>query len=159
MAASTSTAIGDGSYATATVQLVLSDPSKNQGGRLCFFVNDHLHVLERPAGSLCQHPRNVQHAVTALEQGVRKSLFVVDLSNGLGEEGVVEVCHSHIPEFLTTRNLPQVQKFCLCLMMPSDHAIIPCGHLCVCAGCCASAQLIECPICREPVGQITRIFL
>ena len=46
----------DGSYATGTVQIALNDSEEYQGGRLCFFVRDHLHVLERPAGSVCQHP-------------------------------------------------------------------------------------------------------
>lgn len=79
----------DGPYAMSTSQIALNEGYS--GGRLCYFVNHTLHVLERPTGSLVQHPPRVLHAVTALTDGVRKSLFVVDRENGLGEEGVVEV--------------------------------------------------------------------
>ena len=149
----------DGGYATGTVQVVLSEASEYTGGRPCFFVNDHLHVLERSAASVCQHPPKVLHAVTALEYGARKSLFVVDVYNGLGEEGVVEVCESHVQGFLATCSLPQVQKCCLCLTLPSNHAMLPCGHLCVCADCAAYAQIDACPVCRGEVEQITIIFV
>lgn len=92
----------DGGYATGTVQIALNDQTEYKGGRLCFFVNGVLHVLERPVGSVCQHPRGVLHAVTALTEGTRKSLFVVDQSNGLGERGVVEVTSGDVQAFLET---------------------------------------------------------
>ena len=82
------------------MQVAINDPSEYTGGRLCFFVNDQLHVLERPAGSVCQHPRHVLHAVTALTRGTRKSLFVVDHTNGLGEGNVVTVTKDHVKAFL-----------------------------------------------------------
>jgi ubiquitin len=93
----------DGAYATGTVQIALNEPSEYKGGRLCFFLGDHLSVLERPAGSVCQHPPKVLHAVTTLTEGTRKSLFVVDQSNGLGEEGVVEVTAAHVNAFMDAR--------------------------------------------------------
>ena len=46
----------DGGYATSTSQIALNSPSEYTGGQLCFFVNDHVHFLERPVGSLVQHP-------------------------------------------------------------------------------------------------------
>ena len=90
----------DGSYATGTVQIALNDSDEYQGGRLCFFVRDHLHVLERPAGSVCQHPPKVLHGVSALTEGTRKSLFMVDVSNGLGDGDVVEVTSAHVQSFI-----------------------------------------------------------
>lgn len=90
----------DGGYATSTVQVAINDSSEYAGGRLCFFVNDSLHVLDRPSGSSCQHPREVLHAVTALTRGTRKSLFVVDEFNGLGEGAVVNVKRKHVDSFL-----------------------------------------------------------
>jgi hypothetical protein len=93
----------DGGYATGTVQVALNEPSQYKGGRLCYFVGGQLHVLERPAGSVVQHPARVLHAVTALTEGTRKSLFVVDQSNGLGEGGVVEVTNAHVQAFLAAR--------------------------------------------------------
>eukprot|EP00976_Prorocentrum_cordatum_P074802 1181654-Prorocentrum_minimum.AAC.3 len=49
----------DGSYATGTVQIALNDQSEYHGDRLCFFVNEVLSVLDRPAGSVCQQPASV----------------------------------------------------------------------------------------------------
>jgi hypothetical protein len=48
------------------------------GGELCFFVNDKVHVLDRPVGSLVQYPPKVPHGITHLSSGTQKSLFVVD---------------------------------------------------------------------------------
>ena len=77
---------------------------------MCFFrcgereQDDTLEVLDRrPAGSVCKHPRKVLHAVTSLTRGTRKSLFVVDESNGLGEGGVICVSHHDVTLFLEVR--------------------------------------------------------
>jgi ubiquitin len=90
----------DGGYATGTVQIAINDPAEYQGGQLCFFVKNELFILQRPAGSVCQHPRNVLHAVTSLTTGTRKSLFVVDINNGLGEGGVVTASSREVQSFL-----------------------------------------------------------
>ena len=70
--------------------------SEYKGGRLCYFVSDHLLVLERPVGSLVQHPREVLHAVTCLTEGTRKSLFIVDRHNGLGDNDVLTVTQEDV---------------------------------------------------------------
>ena len=93
----------DGTYASRTLQVALNDPADYQGGRLCFFQDGELVVLERPAGSSCWHPPKVLHAVTTLTAGTRKSLFVVDESNGLGEGAVVAVTTAHVRQFLAAR--------------------------------------------------------
>jgi hypothetical protein len=87
--------------ATATCQVALSDPNTDyKGGKLCYFVKDELHVLEdRPIGSIVSHPGDVLHAVTAVTEGTRKSLFVVDKENGLGMEDVIDVKQQHIKDF------------------------------------------------------------
>ena len=89
----------DGGYATGTVQIALNEETDYKGGRLCFFVSGHLFVLTRPAGSVVQHPKDVLHAVTTLTDGTRKSLFVVDEANGLGENGVIDVTLEHVRAF------------------------------------------------------------
>mmetsp|Transcript_10438 Transcript_10438/g.28865 ORF Transcript_10438/g.28865 Transcript_10438/m.28865 type:complete len:112 (-) Transcript_10438:86-421(-) len=68
----------DGAYASHTVQIAVNDSSDDEGGRLCFFVNDTLCVLERSAGSMVQRHPSILHGVTALIDGTRNSLFVVD---------------------------------------------------------------------------------
>ena len=93
----------DGTYASRTLQVALNDPAEYQGGRLCFLQAGELVVLERPAGSSCCHLAKVLHAVTTLTAGTRKSLFVVDESNGLGEGAVVAVTAAHVGRFLAAR--------------------------------------------------------
>ena len=104
----------DGTYASATVQVALNDVSEYEGGRLCFFqtgrenrnkrfLPDALVVLDRPAGSVCRHAPKVLHAVTSLTSGTRKSLFVVDTANGLGENGVIHACRRDVESFFEAR--------------------------------------------------------
>jgi hypothetical protein len=106
----------DGDYATATLQVALNDSAEYRGGRLCFFTlkekqkDDKLVILERPAGSVCGHPREVLHAVTSLIEGTRKSLFVVDEANGLGEGGVVHVQNSDVESFLETMHTEELKE-------------------------------------------------
>jgi serine/threonine protein kinase/ubiquitin len=104
-------------FATRTVQIALNDTTDYEGGRLCFFQcpdaqypEGNLIILdERPAGSVCRHRRDVLHAVTALTSGTRKSLFVVDKTNGLGEGGVVHVKENHVHSFLMETELREVK--------------------------------------------------
>mmetsp|Transcript_35093 Transcript_35093/g.51605 ORF Transcript_35093/g.51605 Transcript_35093/m.51605 type:complete len:339 (+) Transcript_35093:129-1145(+) len=95
----------DGIYASSTSQIPLNSPAEYKGGQLCFFVNDQLHFVPRPLGSLVQHPPNVLHGVTQVTEGTRKSLFIVDESNGLGEGGVVVLSSEDIASFLAHRAL------------------------------------------------------
>ena len=93
----------DGEYATSTSQIALNPLSEYKGGTLCFFVNDQLHEIPRQRGSLIQHSPRVLHGVTSVAEGTRKSLFIVDQANGLGEKGVVELTSDHVVSFLATR--------------------------------------------------------
>ena len=93
----------DGGYATSTSQIPLNSPSEYEGGKLVFFVNNHLHEVPRVRGSLVQHPPSVMHAVTSVKQGTRKSLFIVDQTNGIGGHGVVKLTSEHVVSFLAHR--------------------------------------------------------
>jgi len=76
----------DGSYATYTLQLVLTE-AKTYGGELVFYdAVTGLNVLETTFGRITIHPRESYHAVTSLRRGTRYSLFVVDEDNGLGSD-------------------------------------------------------------------------
>jgi hypothetical protein len=95
----------DGSYATSTSQIALNATSEYDGGKLCFFttVNNNmkvLHVVPRTPGSMVQHPPNILHDVTSVTRGTRKSLFVVDKQNGLGQAGVVVLSWVDVESFL-----------------------------------------------------------
>ena len=95
----------DGGYARRTVQIALNDPATYEGGRLVYFnysskdpADDRVDVLERPVGSVVSHEKAL-HAVSALTRGERKSLFLVDWENGLGEGGVFEPTMDDVMEF------------------------------------------------------------
>jgi len=50
-------------------------------------------------------------------------------------------------------------SFCVvCLDNDATHAIVPCGHLCVCAECGDPTKLYNCPMCRGRIGQFMKIF-
>ena len=59
-----------------------------EGGRICFATKEGAFVPVRPAGTLTKHVRHLLHGVTRLYRGVRYSLFVVDVNNGLGDKDV-----------------------------------------------------------------------
>lgn len=44
----------------------------------------------------------------------------------------------------------------VCLDAAPTHALVPCGHRCLCAGC--ARQLDACPLCRKPCTSAIRIF-
>lgn len=79
--------------------MALNDPSEYSGGSLCFFVNDQLFELDRPMTSYTQHPAKVLHGVRSLFSGSRKSLFVVNKENGLGEGAVVQATDADVDAF------------------------------------------------------------
>jgi hypothetical protein len=49
----------------------------------------------------------------------------------------------------------------VCFDAPKDHAIVPCGHQCVCARCAeqlTKTRTPTCPVCREPIIQTMKVF-
>jgi len=100
----------DGGYASSTSQIPLNAPEEYKGGALCFFVHDQLVFVPRVAGSLIQHPPRVLHGVTSVTEGTRKSLFVVDRYNGLGEAGVVTLASDDVVEFLASESKTKKRK-------------------------------------------------
>ncbi|CAM9784526.1 unnamed protein product, partial [Heterosigma akashiwo] len=90
----------DGPYASSTTQIALNPESEYEGGRLCFYARGELTVLSRKPGSYSHHPPNVLHGVTSLISGTRKSLFVLDVGNGLGEKDIIDVTPEHIAAFI-----------------------------------------------------------
>lgn len=174
----------DGGYATRTVQITLNDDSEYDGGRLVFYYDGRLHTPLRPQGAMTCHNRAILHAVTPLVRGVRKSLFVVDKTNGLGEAGkrqIYEVKPVDIDTFfsgceieqqnsdcanndgLADRANTENEKICaVCWESERSYALIPCGHLCLCGQCSINYKHIgykSCPICRKGVQKVQRIYI
>ena len=98
----------DGGYATYTMQVALNDPAEYEGGDLMFYrSNTHngdppvLKCLRRLPLTGVQHPAKVLHAVSQLKSGIRKSMFILDGANGMGETDVHEITAAQIRFFLT----------------------------------------------------------
>jgi len=45
----------------------------------------------------------------------------------------------------------------VCLSEPSTHAMVPCGHMCICEQCNSDSAHDQCPICRGLVENIIKI--
>jgi len=45
----------------------------------------------------------------------------------------------------------------ICMDKKAEYAIQPCGHKCLCVNC-KDAELLLCPICRQPKQRIQKIF-
>jgi PKHD-type hydroxylase len=54
--------------------LLLSEPAEYEGGDFEFFDGDPIRVMERKIGDVLVFPSYLQHRVTAVTQGVRRSL-------------------------------------------------------------------------------------
>jgi len=112
----------DGPYACSTTQIVLD--SQCLGGELVYFCLakesagrapgggagtggggeeelGELHVVQRRKGTVTHHRPNVLHGVARVVSGTRKSMFVVDKSNGLGDKDVVDFERAHDDKFST----------------------------------------------------------
>ena len=126
----------DGGYASSTSQIPLNLPSEYKGGKLCFFVNGHLHEIPRIPGSLVQHSPFILHGVTSLTEGTRKSLFIVDMQNGLGETGVITLTSEDVMAFNKSKARDCPTKCPICLdSITSERfgVVLPCCHLYHCS--------------------------
>lgn len=46
----------------------------------------------------------------------------------------------------------------VCMTGERSHAMIPCGHKCLCTACATNNVFTDCPICRTPVQSIYEIY-
>ena len=51
-----------------------------------------------------------------------------------------------------------VQDCVVCLGRPAELAMIPCGHLCLCRSCMHQTAPKQCPICRDDVRMVCKIY-
>ncbi|CAM9328481.1 unnamed protein product, partial [Heterosigma akashiwo] len=84
----------------------LNPESEYEGGRLCFYSRGALTVLSRKPGSCSHHTPKILHGVTTLISGTRKSLFVLDKANGLGERDVIDVTQEQMAAFVAASDIP-----------------------------------------------------
>ena len=70
-----------------------------------------------------------------------------------------------LPTLLAAAGLSDEQRSehtcVVCIDATTDHAVIPCGHVCLCSTCgprLARTRHARCPICREPVQILQKLF-
>lgn len=90
------------------MQVALNDPAEYEGGDLVFYQSNRhnggqavLKVLRRPPLTAVQHPSKVLHAVSRMTAGTRKSMFILDSANGMGQEDVHDVTTAQVMFFRT----------------------------------------------------------
>ena len=76
-------------------------------------------MLKRQAGDITKHNYEVLHAVTRLISGTRYSLFVVDRSNGLGGDGIIEA------DLVLVNSILAIMKHETTLSSPAVPVAIP----------------------------------
>lgn len=54
---------------------------------------------------------------------------------------------------------PLQMECCVCLDGKRDVVFIPCGHLVACSACGFKLLQGRCPICRDPVNQVQRVYI
>ena len=83
-------------------------------------------------------------------------------SNGRGVGGHCQSSNDN-KDVPPIANEQQRSETCVvCLDIPSSHAFVPCGHLCVCASCAAmvmKSDSRECPMCRTNPQSAMRVYL
>ena len=69
----------------------------------------------------------------------------------------VAAVHAKLQEAFMEVSVKSGSECVVCLEGEAVVAILPCGHRCVCEGC-ATLQMTQCPMCRQPVQDMKRIF-
>jgi len=54
--------------------------------------------------------------------------------------------------------LQQNKECVICFDAKKTHALIPCGHKCVCETCATESSLTLCPLCKQSYNMVIRIF-
>ena len=52
---------------------------------------------------------------------------------------------------------PDRESCVVCLDEDKSHALVPCGHRCVCGPC--GERLAQCPVCRQAVTTMMRVWI
>jgi hypothetical protein len=103
---------------------------------------------------------NVEVMKSKLEvaKWVKESVKMHDEWHDLSEEHeeVVKLT-TYLQRKLALSEEAPPEECCVCSDARRSHAMIPCGHRCVCAGC-ATENFSTCPICRAVVENVVEIY-
>ena len=117
---------------------------------------NHGHTaVERVLRQFQQRRATPQPLPAAQETGTRLSTL----------EASVATIEASLARLLAAAGLSDEQRgehtCVVCIDAATDHAVIPCGHVCLCSTCgprLARTRHARCPICREPVQSLQKLF-
>lgn len=113
-------------------------------------VNDRLNVVLEGEHIKIEIGKVVEHRLRWEELELIKKLKY--------QQGTLKKIEELQDNIAQSRNL-----CCLCSENPIDTALIPCGHVNFCYGCAElyinKSQAKSCPICREKITKIQKIYL
>jgi hypothetical protein len=105
--------------------------------------------------------RHQRTEVAALLQSARQGTFSdaeLDAELDAVEPSVdVEAADTHP----TAADTQASSKCAVCLDGPLENIVLPCGHLCLCSTCAirvAETRPSRCPICRQAIASVTKVY-
>ena len=116
-------------------------------------------------------PRSASRSALAVLQGSAKVVSPKSVAVGVGagdakpsmKEGAVPMGQAvvYAPSSSSSSQIARVSSrratdCVVCMDAAATHALVPCGHKCVCESC--ASRLSTCPTCRTPVQAHLRIF-
>jgi len=93
---------------------------------------------------------------------------LVDLGTSEAASSGTTVASGELPDMAIRTSLavqqprsPKTGECSVCMECEPNAALYPCGHMCMCYDCAVSVQKLRgalCPICRQPIIDILRIY-
>ena len=121
-------------------------------------VVDHADELERAAARARQAAHELQQddllACQELEEALRQSEN--EYARAMEADARAERASNHNATSIAD---PNYGECVMCLSERASHAVVPCGHMIVCAACAGQARLEQCPLCRGVVAQLMRVYI
>jgi hypothetical protein len=111
-------------------------------------INDGHTAVERVLRQFQQRRATPQPLPAAQETGTRLSTLEASVGRLLAAAGLSDEQRGE-------------HTCVVCIDATTDHAVIPCGHVCLCSTCgprLARTRHARCPICREPVQSLQKLF-
>ena len=104
--------------------------------------------------------RPTRHVLESMVSNLANDLTLVKNRLRTAEE---ELKHAEVLKQQSEGSLPKTECI-VCLNAQVSTVLIPCGHLCLCVACGellqkSKPESTNCPLCREPVKQMHRVFL
>jgi len=113
-------------------------------------ISNKVHALNNIITHITHHQKILHYKINTFISNTKQFL---KLKKKYEKE--LEEKRANIKQALNT--IPLNKKCAICLNYPKTHIIVPCGHKCVC-GDCKDKIKDSCPICRQQIETIIKVF-